>query len=409
MTFTLFRFATIIVLFLFSFTMVPQQKQKTEANADLIEFTNKEGLPSTNISQIVQTNDGYIWISGMEGTYRFNGYEFEEVGREFDLHKMQNIYYDSEKNILYAASPNKFITFNGKTFNVYSEKEGYRINGLAGQVITFIQADSKGRIWIGSATPFVDKKFNGGLVKFENGKFIVYDSTNFPLDNADNFIETPYGDLIFSSVGRNTSTIEGAYIALYKNNTFKKIDESVGIKLQNAQIFSQNFSSPIDKDGNTWIAFSGISSSFVANQNTAGVLMYDGTNFQQYTDFGNKFSPLQVFYSKQNNKILLTTALVTSSGNEMLEFRDESIFEFTEGKWKLSNIITNIKNIVDLKTGKIINDFRYAGSIFQNKNKYFPELLMFGTSAQSRSSKYPNQLFTKKNGKWEKLDAFTYF
>ncbi len=98
------------------------------------------------------------------------------------------------KNIMYFASPTKFITFDGKEFKVFTEKEGYKINGLEGQLVTFVRADSKGRIWIGSVTPFVDKNNNGGLTKFESGKFTVYDSKNFPLDNATNFIETPYGD-----------------------------------------------------------------------------------------------------------------------------------------------------------------------------------------------------------------------
>lgn len=56
-----------------------QQRIKTEADADIIEYTNKQGLPTTNISNIVQTKDGYVWLSSIEGTYRFNGYEFEEV------------------------------------------------------------------------------------------------------------------------------------------------------------------------------------------------------------------------------------------------------------------------------------------------------------------------------------------
>ncbi|MBK6914577.1 MAG: hypothetical protein IPH11_13350 [Ignavibacteriales bacterium] len=180
MTKSIFKYLVISVLFVFSSLLISQQKQKTEANADLIEYTNKEGLPTTNISNVVQTKDGFIWISGIEGTYRFNGYEFEEVGADIGLPTMQNMYYDSTKNVMYFASPKKFITFNGKEFKVYTEKEGYKINGLSGQLITFVKADSKGRIWIGSSTPFVDKKNNGGLTKFENNKFTVYDSKNFP-------------------------------------------------------------------------------------------------------------------------------------------------------------------------------------------------------------------------------------
>ncbi|MFA7229442.1 MAG: two-component regulator propeller domain-containing protein, partial [Melioribacteraceae bacterium] len=169
-------FAAISIYHLISSDISAQQRQKTEANSDIVEYTNKEGLPTTNISNIVRTKDGYIWISGVEGTYRFNGYDFEEVGEEFGLPKMQNIYYDSTDNILYFASPKKFITFDGKNFKSYSDKEGYSINGLPGQVISLIKEDSKGRIWIGSRTQFIDKKFNGGLTKFEGGKFTVYDS-----------------------------------------------------------------------------------------------------------------------------------------------------------------------------------------------------------------------------------------
>ena len=286
MKLTFLRYLIVLVLLLISSLSYPQQKLKTEANSDIVEYTNKEGLPTTNISNIVQTNDGYIWISGIEGTYRFNGYEFEEVGKDIDLPKMQSMDYDSTKNVMYFASPKKFITFNGKVFKVYTEKEGYKINGLSGQLITFVKADSKGRIWIGSSTPFVDKNNNGGLTKFEGGKFTVYDSKNFPLDNATDFIETPYGDLIFNSSGHNTQTLEGAYVALFKNGVFKKIDESVGISLQGARMYSKNTVTSIDKDGNTWLAFTGVNL-FGRLKKSAGVLMYDGNNFHQYTEVVN--------------------------------------------------------------------------------------------------------------------------
>jgi len=61
--------------------VIAQQRLKTEANADIVEYTTKEGLPTTNFSNIVQTKDGYIWLAGIEGTYRFDGYDFDEVAR----------------------------------------------------------------------------------------------------------------------------------------------------------------------------------------------------------------------------------------------------------------------------------------------------------------------------------------
>ena len=408
---TFLKYIMILLIFLFSSAIFAQQRQKTEANADLTEYTNKEGLPSTSMSNIVQTKDGYIWLSGIEGTYRFNGYEFEEVGSEYGLPKMQNMYYDSTKNILYFASPQKFITFDGSEFKTYTDKEGYRINGISGQVITFINADSKGRIWVGSATPYVDKKFNGGLTEFDKGKFVVYDSTNFPLDNATGFLETPYGDLIFNSSGNNTQTYEGSYIALFKNGVFKKIDESAGISLQGANIYQNSLVTAVDKDGNTWIAFYGVRRTSDSKEHS-GVLMYDGNKFHEYTDFvktldKDKF-PFEVFYSKQLDKLFLTTMSVSS---EIFTNKNKSVYEFGNGAWKPSDVLQKINSITDLKTGKEINDFSYTGCIFVNGNKYFPESLILLTGNLSttvaQSSKYPNQFFSYSNGKWAKYDAFS--
>ncbi len=398
-----------ILLFLvfFSSAIFSQQKLKTEANADIVEYTNREGLPTTSITNGIQTNDGFIWISSVEGTYRFNGYEFEEVGADIGLPTMQNMYYDSTKNVLYFASPAKFITFDGKEFKVYTEKEGYKINGLSGQLITFVKSDSKGRIWIGSSTPFVDKNNNGGLTKFENEKFTVYDSKNFPLDNATNFIETPYGDLIFNSAGRNTQTREGSYVALFKNGVFKRIDESVDINLQNASMYPEENVTAIDKEGNTWLPCSGVISGAEGSEKYSGVLMYDGNKFYQFTEFKNQLKrdqfPIQVYYSSKMNKLFMTTL---TRGGEIFNGKNNSVFEFENGKWKVSNILQEINEIRDLKTDRVINDFNYQSVFFLKSTKYFPERLIFQVTAQNQSSKYPNQLFSFIDNQWKKFDSF---
>ncbi len=399
------KYLMLFIFFVFSSLALSQQKQKTEANADLIEYTNKEGLPSTNIANIIQTKDGFIWLSGIEGTYRFNGYEFEEVGTDIELPSMQRMYYDSTKNVMYFASPKKFITFDGKEFKVYTENEGYTIKGSSGQVISFIRSDSKGRIWIGSETPFVDKKNNGGLAYFENDKFSVFDSTNFPLDNATDFIETPYGDLIFNSSGHNTRTFEGAYIALYKNGKFARVDESMGITLRGAMFLPDPLRSSIDKGGNTWIAFNG-GSFVIETANNLGVLMYDGNKFYQFTDIMKQLKsdqrPLQVYYSKQLNKLFLSTFIFDG---ELFNTNNNIIYEFDNGRWKTSDILKGLTDFKELKSGKTINDFRFTRAAFTKPNKYFPEFLVFPGTIEDQSSKYPDQMFSLGSGKVNKFDA----
>jgi hypothetical protein len=409
MTGTIFKYLLMFILFVFSLPITAQQKQKTEANSDLIEYTNKEGLPTTNISNIVQTRDGYIWLSGIEGTYRFNGYEFEEVGSDIGLPSMQMMYYDSTNNKMYFASPDKFITFNGKEFKVYTESDGYVIKGSSGQIISFIRPDSKGRIWIGSTTPFVDKKNNGGLTYFENNKFTVFDSTNFPLDNATDFIETPYGDLIFNSSGHNTRTFDGAYIALFKNGKFVRIDESMGITLKGAMFFPDALRSSVDKEGNTWIVFNG-GSFVIATANNSGVLMYDGNKFHQYTDFMKQLKsdqrPLQVYYSNNLNKLFLTTFFFDG---ELFNTNNNNIYEFVNGEWKPSDILKRIDEFKDLKTGKTIDDFQFTTALFTRPNKFFPELFVLPGTIEDLSSKYPDQMFSLNNEKMVKFDALNGF
>lgn len=400
---------TVIMFLCASIFIVPQERHKSEANADIVEYTNQDGLPSNNFSNIIQTKDGYIWLSGVEGTYRFDGYEFEEVGKKYGVPQMQNIYYDTTKNILYFASPQKFISFDGKKFKVYGEKDGYKINGLPGQVVQLLKADSKGRIWIGSETPFVDKKYNGGLTMFQNGKFTVFDSAQFPLDNARDFIETPYGDLIFLSDGHNTQTREGSYIALFKNGKFTRVDESLGVNIQGAGLFRGAYGSAVDENGNTWIVCSGIFSSGNI-EGSMGVLMYDGTSFHQYTDFIKEFVqsqfPLQIYFSKKLGKLFLTTAYAVKG--KLFSKNEKTIFELDNGKFKPSDIFKKIGKITNLKTNSTINDFLSGGCFFKSADKYFPEtLILSSTNNSTQSSKYPNQFFTFKDNTWSKYEALS--
>ena len=117
----------IIVLFLyfiFALSIYSQNKYKTFNNSNIVEYRKKDGLPSNNITSVAQTLDGYLWFSGPEGTFRFDGYEFAYIGEEYDIPEMQAIYYDSLNSTLYFASTNKFATFDGNEFRSFDTSSG---------------------------------------------------------------------------------------------------------------------------------------------------------------------------------------------------------------------------------------------------------------------------------------------
>ena len=405
--------STIFIL-LITLNLYAQQKIKTEAGAEIVEYSNKDGLPTTDFSDIVQTKDGYIWISGVEGIHRFDGYQFEDVGQKYGFPGAQATFYDSTNNVLYFASATKFAIFKNGEFKVFSKNDGYRINGLEGQVVNFVHKDSKSRIWIGSSTPFIDKKFNGGLTKYENGQFTVYDSTTFPLHNARSVFETPYGDLIFTSSGRNTRTFEEAYIALFKDNKFTRIDKSKGFDLVNASLSPALYRSIVDNKGNTWIAFNGVihlGDQMAVMQ--SGVLMYDGGQFHQFPGLEDYYTPnsrgiARVYFSQGRDKVY--ASLNSPDAIKFLGGKN-IIYEFKDDRWIKSGLMNEISKIADSYISKQKDDFYYFGISFYPKQRLFPEMASIDVTdfENPQGTMNANQFYDISSKKIKKVDAFTGF
>ena len=389
--------------------MFAQQRYKSEANADVITYTVKEGLPVSKIASVSQTTDGYIWISGLEGTVRFNGYEFQEPGKEYGLPDMQFNYYDSVSNTMYFASPDKFIILKDNKFKLFTKKDGYQTSGLPGRNVSFIKKDSKKRIWIGTSTIYIDDAYNGSLTLFENGKFTLFDSAKFPLHNATDMFETPYGDLIFFSDGKNTNTDDEAYIALYKDGQFQKIDKSRGVNFCGSVYLYNKVTPVVDDKGNTWIPFIGSGTNAKLNIGTTGVLMYDGKDFHSYPGLqkylvGNT-RVISVLFLEKDKNIYATI----SDLNGVVYSKDADIlFKLVNNRWEKVNLYKDIEDITNLTTKENISDFKYTYAKLIPGNEIFPDLLSIGVLEETAVSIYNEQYFYFDNG-WKKYDGFKGF
>jgi len=405
--------STLIHTLLFSIfvlsNILAQQRYKSEANADLVKYTIKDGLPITNIASVSQTADGYVWISGLEGTVRFNGYEFQEPGKEFGLPDMQSNYYDSTTNTIYFASPDKFIILKDDKFQSFTKEDGYQTSGLPGRSVSFIRKDSKDRVWIGTTTLYIDSKNNGSLTLFENGKFTLYDSSAFPLHNCIDIFETPYGDLIFLSDGKNTGTQTDAYIALYKNDKFERIDESKGVKYFGTKFLYEKVSPVTDDKGNTWIPFIGSGNWYNLVGGTSGVLMYDGKNFHTYPGLekylvGNT-RVTSVLFLEKDNSIYATIADLNGS---IYSKNSNILFKLVNSKWEKIDLYKDTGPITDLSTDDKIPNYKFSYSKLIPGNNVFPDLLAVGILEETISSDYNDQYFYF-DGKWKKYDGFKGF
>jgi ligand-binding sensor domain-containing protein len=132
-----------------SFQLIAQ-----EINVDQVELiSDKQGLPSNSLYDILQDNLGYIWLTTDDGLSRYDGYSFkifrniEGDSSSIQCNPISDIAVDPKGNIWYGSVDGKFGYFEQATqkfVNFY-----WPANGLPKENWHRIFIDSKGKVWIG--------------------------------------------------------------------------------------------------------------------------------------------------------------------------------------------------------------------------------------------------------------------
>lgn len=118
------------------------------------EYTVEDGLAQSQVKDICQDDQGYLWIATNSGLSRFDGIEFVNYSIQDGLpdNKVRKIY-KSENGDLWAVTPVGVAHFRNNIITPYLFEETYRINDLI---------EFNGDILFGS-----DK----GLLRLEEGAF----------------------------------------------------------------------------------------------------------------------------------------------------------------------------------------------------------------------------------------------
>jgi ligand-binding sensor domain-containing protein len=142
--------------------------------ATFIHFTQKDGLPSNNVSGIVEDKHGNIWFGCIRsadftehvgGLCRYDGKDFTTFKKIKGLYKnnIQTIYADKSGDVWVGATGVGVYQFNGDDCTLYKEPQG--LDHTLGSNITGLQSmleDSQGRKWLG---------FHGGLYRLDGSTF----------------------------------------------------------------------------------------------------------------------------------------------------------------------------------------------------------------------------------------------
>lgn len=152
-------------------------------------WTTEKGLPQSDVTQIIQTRDGYLWLGTNGGLVRFDGLRFTifDTGNTPELHSNRILALGEDRDgVLWIGTQNGGLTryFQGK-FRTYTAEDG-----LSDDSVFDLEADRQGNLWLSP----------GGLLRLTNGTFKQYSMQDgLPSNGSGDIKEAPDGSLWFRS------------------------------------------------------------------------------------------------------------------------------------------------------------------------------------------------------------------
>jgi signal transduction histidine kinase/ligand-binding sensor domain-containing protein len=153
-------------------------------------WNTENGLPQNDVTQLIQTRDGYIWLGTNGGLVRFDGIRFTifDSGNTPELRSNRILALAEDRDgTLWIGTQNGGLTSYGQgKFKTYTTKDG-----LPDESIFSISADRQGNLWLSP----------GGLLRLTNGRFTLYTTHDGLPSNGTGYLNTeaPDGSLWFLS------------------------------------------------------------------------------------------------------------------------------------------------------------------------------------------------------------------
>jgi ligand-binding sensor domain-containing protein len=139
-------------------------------------ISNRNGLPSNRISDIVQDHQGYIWISSDDGLTRYDGYNFkvfrhiQNDSTSLQSNQIYNLSID-KNGFIWCALFNGRITYFDPANQRFINYNGIKM-GLPDELITKIFFDTSGKLWVCVG--------RNGLYFFDNVKKAFFHAGDLP-------------------------------------------------------------------------------------------------------------------------------------------------------------------------------------------------------------------------------------
>lgn len=121
-------------------------------------FNVKDGLPSSEVYEMLEDSKGYFWFATDMGVSRFNGYTFENFSTENGLpdNTVYGIYEDHKENIWFRSLSGKLSYYKNNGIQTLPCNNDL-VHVLKNLTVTSLFVDSRDTVWIGVNSNFILK------------------------------------------------------------------------------------------------------------------------------------------------------------------------------------------------------------------------------------------------------------
>jgi ligand-binding sensor domain-containing protein/signal transduction histidine kinase len=129
-------------------------------------WTTDNGLPQNNVNNILQTSDGFLWMTTFDGLVRYDGVRFKVFNggntRGIKSSRFLRLFEDRDKNLWVATEESGITRYKDGVFTTYTTVDGLPHNRISRELQ--LREDEEG----------VVINTDGGPVRWKNGQFVPY-------------------------------------------------------------------------------------------------------------------------------------------------------------------------------------------------------------------------------------------
>src|SRR5437773_4726722 len=125
-------------------------------------WTADSGLPQNSISSILQSHDGYLWLSTSDGLVRFDGVRFTVFDKVnspgLRSNRLRPLYEDGDGDLWIGLEEGGLARYHQGRFTPFTSQ-----HGLPASLVQSISGDKQGNLWVLS---------DNVLLRWKEGRFV---------------------------------------------------------------------------------------------------------------------------------------------------------------------------------------------------------------------------------------------